>query len=55
MGGGWMGGCVVGWSNLILDLGPPNRHFFSDDGYSVDWKTDEGSSVVRKFHDFVKI
>ena len=36
-------------------IGPPNRHFFSDDGYSVDWKTDEGSSVVRKFHEFLKI
>ena len=36
-------------------LGPPNRHFFPDDGSSVDWKTDEGSSVERKFHKCVKI
>ena len=46
---------VVTSSLAAFTVGPPNCHFFSDDGYSVDWKTDEGSSVVRKFHDFVKI
>ena len=45
-GAGSDSGCIVGSQSC---------HLFSDDGFYVDWETDEGPSFVRKFQDCVKI